>query len=131
MVIYFDIETLIRPVGKKNHSLGKNTSKRVIKYKHFPLAIAAKRICASSSEYNSPLFLSIGEENCVDDFLTFLDEQAQEIEMIFRECQVPVEMTSADWDVFHRQTHCHICQREFSKSIGKVVDHCHISGSYR
>ena len=40
-------------------------------------------------------------------------------------------MSEQDRDDFENATHCFICEREFEDDeSNKVIDHCHVSGSY-
>ena len=40
-------------------------------------------------------------------------------------------MKSEDWKTFNPSTLCYICNQEFSETLFKVKDHCHICGKVR
>lgn len=53
--LYFDFETGVKPV------LEMKKSQRKYVHLHVPLAVGARRICTNNSEYNSDVFISLGE----------------------------------------------------------------------
>lgn len=117
--IYWDAEVIQQPVQA-------DSRKKV----HIIAAIGAKRICFDDSRHNSSLFLAVGE-NCVEQFLDFLEQMALEIQLIYDECYQPLVMTEKDWDSFMAAERCYMCQSTFNETNPKFRDHDHLFPKYR
>ena len=118
-VIYYDFETYLE---KDPSSPGL--------VRHVPIAVAGKRIC-SNKEYNSDLFIHVGVD-CIQKFLFWLNEMIDECYIIdLHHAKTYCNMTEADWNRFHAQKNCEMCQCSFSDSTKKCVDHDHLLGTFR
>ena len=61
---------------------------------------------------------------------SFLEEE-EEIKEILSNTE-PLHMTESEKVAFANSTHCSICEEAFEESgSNKVIDHCHVTGSYR
>jgi hypothetical protein len=118
-VVYYDFETMQVPCKDE-------PSRR----RHVPIAVAAIRICHAAPQFNSDLFSYMGLD-CVEQFLSWLDQQVDECLLIKATHNRPLRMTSDDWKFFNQQKHCQMCGVPFQELCPPCKDHCHLSGKFR
>ena len=123
-VIYCDMETMIQKEIRRNK--GKILSSR----RHVPAAVGALTVCRPRAEFGSPPFIHTGP-GCVDALLSFLFSEVRRAEMICSSVYEHCHMTKKDIVAHRRAERCEMCGVRFSLEVGKVRDHCHLSGQYR
>lgn len=70
--------------------------------------------------------------DCLDWFVKELETLSQQLNTLFNNANVPIQMTAEDEINFLRATNCHICEKKLFRHINVVVrDHCHFTGKFR
>ena len=117
-VIYADIESYIH----------ENT--------HYPAAIASYEVWHSnltSQRQNATDIKSWSGENCIVNFLRYLDEKVQVLHRQDNKMtRQAMNMSTQQQKEFDACTHCPKCKTAFNETTHKKVrDHCHITGTFR
>lgn len=118
--IYYDCETGLQSLPLPT---GKSTRKTLAA--HVPIIIGAKMICYSNANFNSELYICEGED-CVQDFLDFLDIMLVEISLIYQTVNFPLKMNEQDWKDYLAQNNCGMCGQRFTPKTQKHRDHDHL-----
>ena len=93
---------------------------------------ALQIICSFDSKYNR--FLQYRGENPVDHMIAELKEIKSECNRIMHRLRKKYKLPNLSDEeecIFKESKRCHICDSKFTKSSGKVRDHCHYTGIYR
>ena len=86
------------------------------------------RVSSDPRYAKDPVYVT--SQNCAEDFLKKLEEDIAEINNIVARIE-PIKMSADDEIAFLEATHCHICDKRFSKNDQRYKDHDHLSGAYR
>ena len=115
-VIYADFESILSQVEVNDQS---NTQKY---QKHIPCGYAYK-VVSSNDKFDKPLKLFRAENNDVNvasHFINALLDEANELSFTIMQ-NTPIIMTHEDVINFNTATHCHICKKEFTKTLEQFM----------
>ena len=127
-IIFCDFETLNREISTCSPDPQKSstTSKKQLDV----CSYGYKRVCSVDPRYTKDTIIYRGPD-ASQHFVESLLREEKEIKEILTRIE-PLKMSEQDRDDFENATHCFICVREFEDDeSNKVIDHCHVSGSYR
>ncbi|KAK3107269.1 hypothetical protein FSP39_010803 [Pinctada imbricata] len=122
--IYADMEAFSKPMQQETIDGADN--KDLIT---FEACSYGYQVVCTNEEFTKPPKLYRGP-NVVDHFLDSLHEEQQYIEDILSDTKDMI-LTTEEKERFKTSTKCYICRRNFNERIGKVRDHCHITGKFR
>ena len=124
VVIYADFETILTPCTQDN--LIDDVSYTQKTHEHQVCGFCYIAV-SDVEDFNSPPVVYRGE-NAAENFLECLLIEEKRIRSIL-EHVVPMELSTLDEYNFQRATSCHICDGELG--VGRVHDHCHLTGRFR
>ena len=138
-VIYADLESYIMKKKKVIHGKrvkekgGKKRprGKTISKAKHVAMSAGAMAVCRPNPTFSSAPYIFSDSRNCIDNLLTFLDQQLQFYMNLRDRVCFPMKMYRGDVEAFKAARCCYMCGIEFAENITKCRDHCHLSGRYR
>ena len=128
-VIYADFECNTEKVSSCQQSDKKSYTEQY--QKHTASSYAYKVICHYDKQYSGDLKIYRGE-NPINKFIKSMFREVKNCQDIVKKnFNKPLQMTSKDEGNFKKATRCHICRKIYKEDEEPVRDHCHITGKYR